>query len=471
MSTVAGMGEGAGSGDGVADRLARFLADAVGRPGLQVEGWHRLAGGASRETFAFETRLGEATERLVVQRVRAGALSESFSMESEARLLRAAASAGVPVAPVVAASDDRGVVGSPFVVLGWVDGETIGRRILRDDEFAPARRRFVVDAARALAAIHRIPLEEAPGLRHQDVLGEIRGLYDHLGQAHPTFELALRWLDEHRPPPGADGVVHGDFRLGNLMVGPEGLRAVLDWELAHRGDPMEDLGWLCARAWRFGAPAPVAGMGGYDELFAAYGEAAGVEVDAEAVRWWEVFGTLRWGVICILQAETHRSGMSRSVELAAIGRRVCETEHDLLVLLAPGLVSSAAPPVGASVPPSRPVAGTPPTGPHDAPDAVELLDAVGEFLERDVMPATSGRVQFHARVAARVVSMVARELALGPALTEDHRARLDGLGMADDAELAAAIRAGALDDRRDEVLAVVRAAVDDKLRVANPDYA
>ena len=97
---------------------------------------------------------------------------------------------------------------------------------------------------------------------------------DDLGQPHPVLELVRNWLIEHRPPSDRRAVVHGDFRLGNLIVGPDGLRAVIDWELAHLGDPMEDLGWLCVKAWRFGAPPPVAGLGDYDELFAAY-EAAG----------------------------------------------------------------------------------------------------------------------------------------------------------------------------------------------------
>jgi len=127
--------------------------------------------------------------------------------------------------------------------------------------------------------------------------------------------------------------VHGDFRNGNLVVGPDGLRAVLDWELAHLGDPVEDLAWLCLRAWRFGAALPVGGFGRREELLAAYEAAGGRPVDPRALLWWEVLGTLRWGVICIMQTTAHRAGLSRSVELAAIGRRVCETEHDLLRLL------------------------------------------------------------------------------------------------------------------------------------------
>lgn len=127
--------------------------------------------------------------------------------------------------------------------------------------------------------------------------------------------------------------MHGDFRLGNLVIDVDGLRAVLDWELAHVGDPMEDLGWLCVRAWRFGGSAPVAGVGSLDDLFCGYAEESGVEPDPAAVHWWQVFGTLRWGVICMMQAQAHLSGAARSHELASIGRRVCETEYDLFLAL------------------------------------------------------------------------------------------------------------------------------------------
>ncbi len=127
--------------------------------------------------------------------------------------------------------------------------------------------------------------------------------------------------------------MHGDFRLGNVIVDDEGLAAVIDWELAHRGDPMEDLGWLCVKAWRFGSSEPVAGVGRYEDLFAAYEAAGGAPVDPETVRWWEVLGTLKWGIMCIMQASAHLTGMARSHELAAIGRRVCENEYDLFLAL------------------------------------------------------------------------------------------------------------------------------------------
>jgi hypothetical protein len=250
---------------------------------------------------------------------------------------------------------------------------------------------------------------------------------------------------------------------------------VLDWELAHLGDPLEDLGWLCVKAWRFGVDRPVGGFGDYDDLVAAYEAAGGAAVDRDALRWWEAVGTLKWGIMCILQANAHTSGLVRSVELAAIGRRVCENEWDLLELLpAPWSgAGSAGPPEDATTSSSAEHEAEPsgPGGaPHDAPDAASLVEAVREFLERDVLPATSGRVQFHGRVAMNVLAMVEREIAAGPRQARQHAAGLRHLGFASDAELAGAIRAGTLDDRIEEVASFVRATVRAKLAVANPRY-
>ena len=158
-------------------------------------------------------------------------------------------------------------------------------------------------------------------------------MLDGLGQPHPVLELVRNWLLDFRPASSRTSLVHGDFRLGNMIVGPEGLRAVIDWELAHLGDPMEDLGWLCVKAWRFGATPPVAGLGEYEELFSAYEAAGGSSIDPAVVHWWEVLGTWKWAIMCIVQASAHLSGAARSHELAAIGRRVCENEFDLLAML------------------------------------------------------------------------------------------------------------------------------------------
>lgn len=315
------------------DDLATALADVLGAE--RVEGLVQLSGGASRETWAFDALDAGRRRRLVLQRERPGGVHRT-DMAVEAAVLRAAATAGVPVPEVVLTHGDlrdRERLGAPFVVTAHVDGETIPRRILRDEGLADARRGLARQCGAALAAVHRIPVGAVEGLEHSDQLAAYREVLDGFGHPHPAFELGFRWLEGNRPPASPTGVVHGDFRNGNLIVGTDGLRAVLDWELAHLGDPLEDLGWLCVKSWRFGAAPRVGGFGEVGDLVAGYEGAGGAPVDRDALRWWETLGTLRWGVICIVQAETHRSGAVRSVELAAIGRRVCEVEHDLLLLL------------------------------------------------------------------------------------------------------------------------------------------
>jgi aminoglycoside phosphotransferase (APT) family kinase protein len=166
-------------------------------------------------------------------------------------------------------------------------------------------------------------------------IGQLEGEYRGFHWPRPVFELALRWLRDHDPGPSNEvTLVHGDFRHGNLIIGPDGVRAVLDWELAHLGDPMEDLGWICVNSWRFGEiEKPVGGFGSREELFAGY-EEGGRKADPSRVKFWEVMGTLRWGVMCCGMMQRFRSGPDHSMERAMIGRRASETEIDLLRLLA-----------------------------------------------------------------------------------------------------------------------------------------
>ncbi len=292
----------------------------------EVDGLVRLTGGASRETF----RLRADGRSLILQRQRRGA---GTGMTVEAHVLAEAARLGVAVAPLVASGSDP-VIGGSYLISEAVEGETVPRRILREERFAAARAALPAQMAESLARLHRgLDPDALGGLAEDDQVTQQRAILDGLGQPHPAFELALRWLEEHRQINPRRAVVHGDFRMGNLIVDESGLAAVLDWELVHISDPMEDLGWLCARAWRFGSQLPVAGVGTYEQLFDAYCAVTGEAVDPAAVHWWEVLATLKWGVICIMQAYGFLSGAVPSHELAAIGRRVCETEYDLFEVL------------------------------------------------------------------------------------------------------------------------------------------
>jgi aminoglycoside phosphotransferase (APT) family kinase protein len=306
------------------DDLGARLAAVLGA--ARVTSLTHLSGGASRETWRFEAD----GRPLILQRQRAG---DERDLAVEIAALRAGHAAGVPTASIVTASTDSNELGAPYMILQHVDGETTPRKILRDDEFAEARVALPAQLASALVGIHSLDPATIPGIVDVDQIERYREVLDTVGEPHPTFELAFKWLAENRPPPSARTVVHGDFRLGNVIVGRDGLRAVLDWELVHLGDPMEDLGWMCVKAWRFGSPLPVAGVGEYERLFEAYEAAGGGPIDADVVRWWEVLGTLKWGIMCIMQANAHLSGVARSHELAAIGRRVCENEHDLFLAL------------------------------------------------------------------------------------------------------------------------------------------
>jgi aminoglycoside phosphotransferase (APT) family kinase protein len=324
----------------VAAALQRLAADLVAGGG-RVADVRRLSGGASQQTWAFRIDGDAHSVPLVLRCAPPGAGERTrmtIGLATEAHLIAAAQAAGVPVPAVRRVLRAGDGLGDGFV-MQHLDGETLGRRIVRDARFADARRVLARQCAQALARLHAMPTRDLPPLPGGAARAQLQQQID-LHRSHhttrPVFELAFQWLSAHAPPDVASLVlVHGDFRNGNLMVDERGLVGVLDWELAHLGDPMEDLGWLCVNAWRFGRhERPVGGFGMREELFAGY-RAAGGEVDEARVHWWEVLGTLKWGAVCEAMAAAWLSGRERDVEKAVIGRRASESEIDLLALLAP----------------------------------------------------------------------------------------------------------------------------------------
>lgn len=311
-------------------------------PGAQrIAGLKRLTAGATLQTWSFDAvdAAGAVVMPLILRRspggLRAG---ETLTLTNEAALVRFVAHHGVPVAQVVHTLVDADGLGDGFVMVRLA-GETIPRKLLRDAEFANARPRLVGQMGAALGAIHRVPIAGLPTMPVRSTAAMLHGMQARMAalpRASAVFEFAARWLHDHLPPdPPTLRLVHGDFRIGNLMVDADGLHAVLDWEIAHLGDPAEDLAWICLPPWRFGhITQPVAGLGPREALYSAWQAVTGEAVDPERVRWWQVMGSLRWGVGCASMCDWFASGRDPTVERAMIARRVSENEIDILRLLA-----------------------------------------------------------------------------------------------------------------------------------------
>jgi aminoglycoside phosphotransferase (APT) family kinase protein len=329
-------------------RLETFLAEKV-QGTVRISAARQLTGGASRETWALDVEIEGGPESgqqaLVLRRDMGGTIhDEALTREQEYCLLAAAHQAGVRVPRPRWFCSDPAVLGSPFFLMDRLEGESVGRRIVREAALAEARRLLPRQMGEQLARIHRIaPAGESldflpasdPGCSPaQTAVNRAARQLERFGEPHPALELALRWLGAHAPPCARLVLVHGDFRIGNLMVGPEGLRGVFDWEFAHWGDAAEDLAWPCVRSWRFGQDAlRLGGVGRAEEFFEAYETAGGTAVHPQAVPYWEILGNFRWAVGCISQANRHLSGQAPSIELASLGRRTAEMELELLDLI------------------------------------------------------------------------------------------------------------------------------------------
>ena len=330
--------------------LGDKAADFYG-PGSKVENLTKLSGGASRETWSFDViTSGGAIIPLILKRDLViyqpdGSITTDTKDETnigvhrstEGRLMELAGRSGVPVpeVPFYLAEDDRTSAG---FIMQRLEGEALGRRILREDALADARQKLAFQCGHAAARLHGIPLAELPKLSSmnlQEQLDSYHDLLDSVDHPYPGFEYGIRWLQERREIAGKrHTLVHGDFRNGNILVGTDGLRGVLDWELAHIGNPLTDLGWICVRSWRYGyIKKPVGGFGEISDLLAGYETGGGGRINSEAIHYWEVFGTLRWGMLCIQMAFSHINGPHSSLEKAVIGRRSAETEYDLIQLI------------------------------------------------------------------------------------------------------------------------------------------
>lgn len=336
-----GVGEVSFAADEAVD-LAAGLEAAMARAGHpgRVERLARLSAGATQEIWSFDLVDDGDVHPLILRRAPAARKLSAFAMplDREARLVERVAAGGVPVPSVALILRPEDGLREGYV-MARLAGETLPPRIIRKPDFAAARDAFAGQAGDILARLHAVPLEglDLTGGDAGELVARLGHLYDETGRRRPVFDMALAWMAGHLPPPVVPALVHGDFRNGNLMFAPDGVVAVLDWELAHVGDPVEDIGWLTVNSWRFGVrDRPVGGLADLAPFLSAYEAASGRRVEPERLRFWQVYGTMRWGVMCAAMVGDVESGADHTPERAMIARRASETEIDLLDLLLPG---------------------------------------------------------------------------------------------------------------------------------------
>ncbi len=475
LAPVAGGSGAAWAPDSFESRLERVLR-------RQIEGCERLvsverlSGGASQETYRLRVETAQGDRELALRRSQGGKHEEARVVERsapglriEAKLMRVARRNGIPEPQVFHVLEPGDELGAGFV-MEWLDGIALGARIVRSPDLAEVRPKLARQCGEILGRLHSIDLDahgldrDLARLSAADFIAQTRGRYEALDTPQPMIDFTGRWLTENLPESTEQTLVHNDFRNGNLMVDRTGVVAVLDWEIAHIGDPMRDLGWICTNSWRYGAgpELPVGGFGAYEDLFAGYEATSGNPVDLSRVEYWQVFGSFWWAVSTLGMTEAYRQGLDRSVERVTIGRRTSECQVDCVNLLIPGPVELVAAPDQLADP--------------DMPRLEELVAATRDFLHGPVRNETTGRTRFHALVAGNALDIVYRDLHFGAEHRRREHERLRRLLDADGSlldlrwKLVHAIRddAIALDDTR--LHEHLRATVVNQIAIDQPKY-
>lgn len=429
----------------LSEPLSAFMTRIAGPGALSCLA--RLSGGANMESWAFNW----AGAAYVLRRAPSAEYmaGRPYGHPVEAALVRAAHAGGVKAPEVVGVLADVDGMGTGYVM----------RRVIA--EVAPAKilpnppPSLVADLGRELAHIHALPRAAIPeGIPVMDAaaaLAELKARFLSYGGDRPAIALAVKWCEDHLPEPAEPVLVHGDYRMGNIMVDGTGLAVVLDWELAHLGDAHEDLAFGCMTVWRFGQlDKPAFGVGSLADYFAAYEAAGGAKVDPARFKYWLVYRTLWWALGCLQMGQAWRSGADTTVERVVVGRRTAEQELDLIRLLeeeAPEAERQRA------LPPSS----DPAPAPTGEPTNREMVQAVRDWVESAIKPKAEGHAKFEAVVAMNALGIVMRDLGAGT--------------RAEDRALAEALMSGAMTLAEPGLLATLRRAVLDKCAVDSPKYA
>lgn len=419
-----------------AERLETLCRTKLGGTGPMTQ-LKRLSGGASMQSWRFAW----GDETLILRRMPEGLKADDAAIDSgaldldgQADVIESAVAHGVMAPAVRARLAAEDGLGEGFI-MACALGEALPQVLLRDPAYAGALEGLPRQWAEQLAAIHTIAPANLPAaLTYRSpaqMLGDLEARWRALGGVSPIYALAFGWLERALPEPVEPRLCHGDFRMGNLLITPDGLSAVLDWELAHLGDPVQDLAFGCIPSWRFGRYGKV--LGGFaqpEEMLTHYEAITGAKVDPARFRFWLVYSCLWWGVCCLIMADIWRRGDKANPERLVIGRRVSEVEIDLMLLLADDLADVPAPM-------DWPATDTVPE--DGVPSGAALIDAVGLWLDGRIAANADGHARFEARVAVNALGMAARDAALGPVFRANQAKRLEILGH-DAPALVAALR-------------------------------
>lgn len=323
------------------ERLAQFIAHASGARSTVVDLLERMRGGAVQQNWALDVHNSggrfPGAQRWVLRMDAPAAVDESLSRGQEFRVLQVMCDAGVLAPRPLWLCEDTAVAGGAFFIMERLPGVAAGHRVARDAQLVPDRARLARELAVNLARIHSVKPRAALGFLDtalaRDNISHYRAYLDTLSEPHPALEWGLRWCERNAPAAEETTFIHRDYRTGNYLVDHGALSGVLDWEFAAFGNPLEDVGWLFAKCWRFGQNRfPVGGVAEAADFLEQYEKAARRTVDACALRYWQVMAHIRWAVIALQQRERHRSGIERSLELALTGHLVSDLEQEILVL-------------------------------------------------------------------------------------------------------------------------------------------
>ncbi|HET7634008.1 MAG TPA: phosphotransferase family protein [Burkholderiales bacterium] len=510
--------------------LETFITQAAAATSASITAHRRLSGGAIQENHALDVVLTggplAGPRRWVMRCDAPSAVAVSLTRAQEFAVLKAAHAAGVKVPAPLWCSR---LGGDEFFIMEYVDGVAAGHRLARDERLVSDRRRLAEQLGENLARIHAMGapvagldfLELPSHSPAEEFVAVFRAHLDALTDPHPALEWGLRWCELNRPQQETVTFVHHDHRTGNYIVRNGELAAVLDWEFAGYGDPLQDIGWFFARCWRFGRPENVAGgIGAADDFLRGYERASGKAVDRAAIRYWEVAAHIRWAVIALQQAQRHFSGEEPSLELALTRYVVPELEYEIVEQISDGASPNPPQPpffkggseqeLGAGEEckehPARCAAepadsGATQESAHFPPFAkggrggdlrlqnsrgsplTSLLAIARKTFRESLLPVLPETQRYDGLMVARAIDVVARKLARGDADERRELARLSALFGADresadrldryNRRLADAIRAGGFDevgDRRNRIVEHLKLTVRDRLAISNPRY-